>query len=385
MIKICYVTTISTTLNAFVLESAKYIHENTGWDISFVCSDNEDFRKKLPDYIHFYPIKMERGISFGGGKAFISLLNLFRKQKFDLVQYSTPNAACYASLAAKIAGIPVRLYCQWGIAYVGFDGIKRKIFKAIEKNICSCSTMIEPDSNSNLKFSISEGLYPPSKAKVIWNGSASGVNLLKFNISKKSEYRKKIRQELNIPSEAFVYGFIGRINRDKGINELFCAMKNILSKNIDAYLILVGNPEITKNVDTNLYDWAQNNPHVVFCGYTTVVEQYVAAMDCYVLPSYREGFGLAVVEAEAMGVPVIVTDIPGPIDAMVDGKSGMVVPKKNIAELESAMHSFFTNPEICSQMGEYGCCYAKECFEQIKLFNHILSDRKDLLSNMLVK
>lgn len=380
MIKVCYVTTISATLNAFVLESAKYIHENTGWDITFVCSDNEEFRKKLPDYIHYFPIKMERGVSLGGVKALFSLIKLFRKQKFDLVQYSTPNAACYASLAAKIVGIPVRLYCQWGIAYVGFEGFKRKVFKTIEKIVCRCSTMIEPDSNSNLNFSISEGLYPASKGRVIWNGSASGVNLQKFDISKKDEYRKNIRKKLGIPSDIFVYGFIGRINRDKGINELFSAMKSILSKNINVYLILVGNPEITKYVDNDLYEWAQKDPHVIFCGYTSVVEQYVAAMDCYVLPSYREGFGLAVVEAEAMGVPVVVTDIPGPIDAMVDEQSGLIVPKKNVDSLESAMLRLYIHPEMRMQMGEFGCRYAKENFEQKQLFDCILSDRKKLLS-----
>lgn len=379
MKKICFVTTISLTLKCFVLEFAKYMHEHENWDITFICNSDSEFEKILPDYIHFIPVEMERGISLDGIKALFALIKIFRKQKFDLVQYSTPNAACYASLAAKIARIPVRLYCQWGIAYVGFEGFKRKVFKAIEKIVCRCSTTIEPDSNSNLNFSISEGLYPASKGRVIWNGSASGVNLQKFDISKKDEYRENIREKLNIPSNAFVYGFIGRINRDKGINELFSAMKSILSKNINVYLILVGNPEITKDVDVGLYEWAQKEPHVIFCGFTNVVEQYVAAMDCYVLPSYREGFGLAVVEAEAMGVPVIVTNIPGPIDAMVDEQSGLVVPKKNIDGLESAMLRLYVHPELRVQMGEYGYLLARDSFEQKQLFKHILEDRKNLL------
>ena len=363
MKKICFVTTISLTLKCFVLELAKYMHEKENLDITFICNPNPEFAKSLPNYIHFIPVEMERGISLGGIKAFLSLIKIFRKQKFDLVQYSTPNAACYASLAAKIVGIPVRLYCQWGIAYVGFDGFKRKIFKAIEKFVCSCSTVIEPDSNSNLKFSISEGLYLSSKAKVI--------------------YRKEVRSKLKIPDDAFVYGFVGRINRDKGINELFTAMRNIIAYNEKAYLILVGNPELSEGVDESLYAWAKKENRVIFCGFTNVVEQYVAAMDCYVLPSYREGFGLAVVEAEAMGVPVVVTNIPGPIDAMECGKSGLVVEKKNSAALEDSLLALLAQPDLCEKFGLFGARLAKDKFEQVTLFLKILEDRMKLLKDYI--
>lgn len=113
-----------------------------------------------------------------------------------MVQYSTPNASLYAALAAKLAGVPVRLYCQWGMAYVGFHGIKRVIFKRIEKLVCTLSTWVEPDSFGNLKFSHAEGLYPENKGSVIWNGSASGVNLNKFDNSQKPVWRAEIRENM---------------------------------------------------------------------------------------------------------------------------------------------------------------------------------------------
>ena len=379
--KICFVTTVSITLKSFVLELAKYLHANGNFDITFICNPDPVFADSLPDYIRFIPVSMERGISLGGIGAMLKMVKIFRREKFNLVQYSTPNASFYASLAAWLAKIPVRLYCQWGMAYVGFQGLKRKIFKAIEKTVCGLSTWVEPDSHGNLEFSHAEGLYPESKGSVNWNGSASGVDLGKFDISGRQEWRAGKRAEYHIPEDAFVYGFIGRITGDKGINELFTAFRDLLARRPNAYLMMVGNPEKSDSVDSALYEWAQNEPHVLFCGYTNVVEQYLAAMDVYVLPSYREGFGSAVIEAEAMGVPVIVTDIPGPTNAMLRNETGLVVPKKDATALQNAMETVLTSPELCRQFAEAGYRFASENFEQKVLFGYILEDRKRLLGD----
>lgn len=118
MKKICYVTTISMTLKAFVLDIAKYLHENGNYDISFICNYDKDFADSLPKYIHYYPVSMERGISIGGLKAMLEIKKILKREKFDIVQYSTPNASCYTALASAVEHVPVRLYCQWGIAYV---------------------------------------------------------------------------------------------------------------------------------------------------------------------------------------------------------------------------------------------------------------------------
>ena len=158
--KICFITTISGTLRSFVVSTAEYLHQEAGYDITFICDNDETFAASLPSYAHYVPISMKRGISFGGIGAMLKMAKVFRREKFDMVQYSTPNASLYAALASKLAGVPVRLYCQWGMAYVGFHGIKRAVFKSIEKLVCRLSTWIEPDSFGNLKFSHSEGLYP---------------------------------------------------------------------------------------------------------------------------------------------------------------------------------------------------------------------------------
>lgn len=377
MKKICYITTVSMTLDAFILESAKFIHNNTDWDITFVCNEDFEFSNKLPQYIHFHSIPMKRGVSIGGIIALCKMYFFFRKEKFDLIQYSTPNASLYAAVAGKLARIPVRLYCQWGLAYIGFSGKKRDLFKKIEKIVCRMSTWIEPDSYSNLHFSHKEGLYAENIGSVVWNGSACGVNLSKFNFAKKDEYRKQIRSKYNIPDDAYVFGFVGRITRDKGVNELFEAIKRIDQNNV--FLLMVGYEEVDETVDKELYRWSKTSERIIYTGFTRVVEQYMAAMDCYVLPSYREGFGMSVVEAEAMGVPVIITNIPGPIDGMVNGVTGIVVEKGSPEQLYDAMQDMITSTEKGKTFGASAMKFAMGHFEQKKLFEKIVDDRKRLL------
>lgn len=379
MKKICYVTTVSSTLHSFVLGCMEYLLQNTDWEITVICDEDPKIREWLPEKVRYIPVSMKRGISVGGIGAMLKMAKIFRKEKFDLVQYSTPNASLYASMAAKLAGVPVRLYCQWGIAYVGFQGMKRKVFKTVEKLVCAMSTWIEPDSFGNLHFSRNEKLYSEKKSSVIWNGSASGVNLGKFDISQKAVWRQSIRQKYGIEEDAFVYGFVGRITRDKGNNELFAAYRKLLEKNPTSYLLLVGRLEKTETLDPELFAWAQNEPHVVFCEYTNVVEQYLSAMDVYILPSYREGFGSAVVEAEAMGVPVIVTDIPGPTDAMEENVTGLIAKKADIDSLYEAMLRMRNEDAMRNRFAAAGQNLAEQKFEQSQLFEHILKDRKRLL------
>lgn len=379
MYKICFVTTVSLTLKSFVLDLAKTMHNTGDFDIYFVCDYDSDFEKMLPEYIHYKPISMKRGVSFDGLNAIREMIKFFKKEKFDLVQYSTPNASCYASIAAKMAGVPCRLYCQWGIAYVGFNGIKRALFKQIEKMVCRFSTKIEPDSFGNLRFSHTEGLYKADKSCVIWNGSASGVSLSKFDISQKTKWRAEIREKYNIPSDATVYIFIGRITKDKGVNELFRASKVIIEKHSDVYLLLVGNVEKSESVDNYLYHWTQSEERVIYCGYSNEVEKYISASDIYLLPSYREGFGSAVVESEAMGVPVIVSDIPGPTDAMVDGKTGLLTPKADSEKLLEKMLFMYENNALREDYGRNGEAFARTSFEQSKLFEKIIADRCEMI------
>ncbi len=383
MKKICFITTIPATLRGFVIKTAEYLHNNTDWDISFICDYDEKFAKELPEYIHYLPVPMERGMSLSGIKAIFETRKIFKREKFDLIQYSTPNASFYASVGGWLAKVPVRLYCQWGMAYIGFYGIKRKIFKFIEKTVCYFSTHIEPDSPSNLNFAHSEGLYSKNKGSVIWNGSACGLNTEKFDYSKRDDYRNSIREQYNIPNNAFVFGFVGSITRDKGINELLAAFKSLCTDYQNVYLMIVGEPDKEESLNKELIDWSKNEANIIYTGKSRVVEQNDSAMDAFVLPSYREGFGMVVIEAEAMGTPVIVTDIPGPTDAMRDGETGIVVKKKDVTSLAAAMKFLLENPQITKQYGINAAKFAREKFEQKTFFKQHLQKRKELLKEQV--
>lgn len=387
MKKICFITTIPLTIEAFILKTAEYLHQHTDWEISFLCDDDPDFAKKVPEYIRYFPVPMKRGISPAGIGAMLQMKKIFREERFDLIQYSTPNASLYAAMAGKAARIPVRLYCQWGMVFVGFSGVKRRIFRGVEKYVCKSSTRIEPDSHRNMEFAIGEGLYPREKAAVIWNGSSRGVDTEKYDSSRKSVWREEIRTQYGIPEEAFVFGFAGRITSNKGINELLSAFREILSERgvnesgekALAYLMLVGSEEVDERIDRELYEWSRASEQVIYTGYTTSVEKYLAAMDCYVMPSYREGLCMSIVEAEVMGLPVIVTDIPGTVDAMDPGKTGVTVKKADAKDLASAMKAFLDREYDIDRFGKNAIDFAISHFEQQTLFRYILEDRKELL------
>lgn len=380
MKKICFITTISSTISSFILEFAKFMYENGNYDITFICNWDEKFSEDLPKYIHYIPIKMKRGISISGVSAMLKMRRIFKKEKFDLIQYSTPNAALYAALAGRLANVPVRLYCQWGLAYVGMTGIKRTVFKQIERLVCILSTWIEPDSNSNLKFAHAEKLYSKKKGSVIGSGSACGVKLEKFDIKLKNMYRDAIRNKYVISNDAFVFGFVGRITRDKGINELLQATKIFFGKYKNVYLINLGSEEGIETLEPKNYQWSIENKNVIYTGNVDNVEQYLAAMDCYILPSYREGFGMGIIEAEAMELPVIVTDIPGPIDAMRKDITGKVINIKDWKSLYNAMEEIYIMPECDrKKMGIEGRIFVEKNFEQKKLCHLMLQDRKKLL------
>ncbi len=334
MRKICFITTVSVTLKTFVLAQAEYFkQQHPDWEIYFICDMDENFAASLPEYINYIPIKMGRGISISGVSAVCSLIKIFGREKFDLIQYATPNAAFYASIAGKLTGVKNTLYCQWGIRYVGFSGIPRKIFKLIEKITCTASKYINAVSPKNKDFAVNEKLYSADKATVVGRGGTIGVDLANYDISLKQKNRKEIRADLGIADE-FVIGFVGRLSRDKGTAELLSAVKE-LEKSVPIKLLCIGVNEIGNEISEELINWAQSSDSVIFTGHKNNLEvvKYYSAMDVYVHPSYREGFGMVLQEAGAMATPIITTDIPGASEVFENGISCMLVPPKDTEAL----------------------------------------------------
>lgn len=378
--RICFITTLPVTLKAFVLPQAKYLFQN-GWDVTLICSEDRDFFKDLPHGLRYIPMPFKRGIDpFGIPKAILKLYRVFKRERFDLVQYSTPNAAVYAGTAAWLAGVPVRLYAQWGIRYVGFTGLARGFFKQLERWCCRCSTIIEPDSAGNLDFSIKERLYHRDKGRVIWNGSACGVNLKSFDISQKDAWRSVYREKLGCDYHHLVIGFVGSIRRDKGCNELIAACRSFFCDVPVARLLLVGDKNFYTTIDKDLRDWIESSEQVIYVPPNDQIPQYIACMDIFTLPSYREGFGMVIIEAASMGVPVVASNVPGPIDAVRHEETGLVVPVRNAGALAAALQILLRDPTKRKVYGGAAAAFARDNFEQKEFLRYVLADKERLLA-----
>lgn len=381
-VKLCVVTTVSLTLRIFLLKQLVYLSQN-GFDVTVVCAYDSIFVLDCPPELKYIPVHMTRKI--GGWSTLAGwwkLYWLFKREKFRMIQYSTPKAALISSLAGLLASIPVRLYCQWGIYYVGVNGLAKKVFKLIEKLTCFCSTDISPDSNGNLEFAIVEGLYPRKKGNVIYNGSANGVNLNKFDITKKIIWRNNIRAEFSFNERNFVYGFVGRITKDKGINELINVFQRLAQNDSGIFLILIGMEEEKHELNSTVIEAIHHHPQIITLGWKANIQEYTAAMDVMVLPSYREGFGVVAIEAQALGVPVITTDIPGPRDAILNGKTGILIPTADEESLMKAMHKLKNDQDLRKTMGDKGILFIRENFEQGIFWEKVLEHRMSLLTRM---
>ena len=358
MKKICYVATIPGTIESFFIPQLRYLSEN-GYSVTVVCAYSDSLQIQLGGKVIFHSIDIPRGISFAGSvKAIQELTAFFKLEQFDLIQYSTPNAAFYASIAAKAVGCKVRNYHLMGLRYLGASGMGRAILKTIEKIACAKSTSIECVSKSNMELGIREGLFPREKVTVVWNGSTGGVDLAKFDYARRDQWRGEIRGELGYSDKDFVYGFVGRITRDKGINELLEAYFRL---NSDAKLLLVGEIEDEQTLNQELFEKAKKDSNIVIHNAVSDIERYYAAIDVLILPSYREGFGNVVIEAGAVGTPAIVSHIPGPIDTIDPGVTALTVPAKGAKALADAMGGI--RQEDYVNMGRSAARFAKEKFD----------------------
>lgn len=374
MKKICYITTIPGTLGFFT-KQINYLIQHE-YEVVIISSYSDSANQGFLESVRYIPVEIPRGISFGGSfKAIHNLRSVFEREQFDLIQYSTPNAAFYASIAAKSIGCKVRNYHLMGMRYLGVSGIGRMVLKAFEKIACRNSTSIECVSQSNMEMGIKEGLFSKEKVTVVWNGSTGGVDLKRFDYKKRQQWRKEVREELGLSDDDFVYGFVGRITRDKGINEL---LEAYFSLDTDAKLFLIGRMEGEKSLNPELLEKARHCSNIVFHNAVKDIERYYAAIDVLLLPSYREGFGNVVIEAGSVGTPAIVTDIPGPIDTVEVGKTALVVQVKSVDALAEAMKRIRKLDYIA--MGQNAAQFAKENFDSEVLCEKILERKSSLLA-----
>ncbi len=376
--KMCCITTIASTTEVFVVEAMKRFVDE-GYDVTLACTMSESFKKKYSDKFKCVNITMQRGVSIKDClKMPFVFYNFFRREKFDYVQYATPNASLYASVGAWLAGVPRRVYCQWGIRYVGSQGIMRKILKVLEHLTCSLSTHIRPASQKNLEFAVKEGLYKKTKAGIIGNGGTIGVDMSKFDISKKDKYREDVLELFPTLKNKIVFVFVGRPNDDKGCRELIEAFTKLSNERDDVRLMMICDeddetPDYIKSVE--------GREDIVFTGYTKEVYKYISAADVHVHPSYREGFSMVIQETMAMGLPVVTTDIPGPSEVIDNGVTGLLVEAQNAESLYNGMKTMIVDTAKMKVMGMAGRKRCEEIFNRERMLRLTYEDRISIMNN----
>lgn len=303
-----------------------------GYDMVAVTSPGPELDKlRDEDGFHCVAVPMERHISIVSDlKSLIKMIWVFHKEKPQVVHSMTPKAGMICMVAAWLTRVPVRIHTFTGLVWPTATGLKRKILMMTDWLTCSCATHVIPEGQGVLN-DLRNGGITKKPMKVLGYGNVRGVDMDRFSST---------RFESTSDPSLFTFVFVGRIVGDKGINELVEAFVKLHDKHKNARLVLVGNYEHdldpVKDVTRKLID---NNDAINACGAKygdDLLQMYVDA-DCFVMPSYREGFPNTVLEAGAMGLPSIVTNINGSREIIENEKNGLIVPSKDSKALYNAM------------------------------------------------
>lgn len=308
-------------------------------------------------------IAIEREISpLKDLKTLWSIIKIFRKVKPDIINLGTPKVSLLGMIAGYMTGVDKRFYTCRGFRFEHEEGSKRKILIAMEKITSALSHKVICISNSVLELGLANTVFKRSKTVVINKGSSNGVNLNLFNPENNAYLATKSQLiEKYDLSQSFVFGFLGRIVDRKGINELYTVFDKIYQTNPKAKLFIVGPFEMTQIADKGLVQKIDAHPGII--NYGRVLQEEAPAlimvMDVFVLPAWWEGFGNVLVQAAAMGIPVISTTGTGTIDAVSDGYNGLLIPVKDEERLEVAMRTLMTDHSLCQEFGKNGVLWAR--------------------------
>ncbi len=312
--------------------------------IEEVPSDHTLKQASIREGIRVIPIELTRKITpFKDLNSVWQLYKVLKKEKPFIVHSHTPKAGTIGMLAAYLAKVPHRLHTIAGMPLLEATGAKRLLLDLVEKITYKCATHIYPNSFGLKDIIIQNGYTTKSKVKVLGNGSSNGIDTEQFDpgIYSASE-NQKLRESLGIKDSDVVYIFVGRLVKDKGINELIEVFEKLNKKCPETKLILVGPYE--NDLDPLLpktEEIIHNHPNIIFIGWRNDVRPYFAISDVLTFPSYREGFPNVVMQSGAMGLPSIVTDINGCNEIVIDNKNGIIVPPKDVEKLYEAMERIY--------------------------------------------
>lgn len=389
MKKLIRITTVPLSLKVLLKGQLRFMASN-GFDVKGVSSEGEELREVHENEgIAVEAITMSRKITpFQDLKSLWEMWNFLRKEKSQIVHTHTPKAGIIGMLAARLAGVPHRLHTVAGLPLMEATGTKRKILNFVEKLTYSSATRVYPNSKGLYDFILQNNFTQSNKLKIIANGSSNGIDTAFFSPDQVTEIeRVTLREKLNIQPDDFVFVFVGRIVSDKGINELIKAFSELQAAENNEpagiKLLLVGglendldplNPETLAEIN--------QNKDIISVGFQQDVRSFFAIADALVFPSYREGFPNVVMQAGAMGLPSIVSDINGCNEIIIEGENGLIIPSKNVEKLKEKMLTLAKDKNLYTKLKGNSRRMIENRYEQSVVWNALLEEYEGLLQSV---
>ena len=363
--RLLHVTTVPMTL-CFVAGHVAHA-KRRGFEVHVLSSPGaalDEFARDLQVEAHGVP--MPRRITpLADLAALWRIVRVMRRVRPTIVDAHTPKGGLLAMMAAALCRVPVRIYHQHGLPLVTATGLRRRILRWSERTTCRLAHQVICISASLREVLIAEGLCPAEKIKVLEHGSIDGVEAdQKFNPARVSaDSAERVRARYGIPADALVLGFVGRIVRDKGLIELVQAWRVLREEWPSLHLLAAGPFESQDPIPADVDALLRRDPRVHLAGMVRDMPALYRSLDLLVLPTYREGFGAALLEASAMELPVIATRVAGCVDAVRDGETGLLVPVRDVEALTAAIRVYLGDPELRRRHGASGRARALRDFE----------------------
>jgi len=381
MHKLIRITTVPISLKVLLRGQLSFMN-NKGFEVIGVSSAGEELRDvQVSEKISIREVNMTRTISPLAD--LISLWRFYRLCKMEkpiIVHSHTPKAGIIGMLGARLAGVPIRLHTVAGMPLMEAKGVKRKILDWVEKITYSSASKVYPNSVGLYDFILQFGYTSKEKLKVIGNGSSNGIDTSFFSREKMLDSKiQSLREALGIKEVDFVFIFVGRLVSDKGINELVSAFTKLNRSNIK--LLLVGSLETELDpLDDDVQKIIASDPQIIKVGFQKDVRPYFAMSHALVFPSYREGFPNVVMQAGAMGLPAIVSNINGCNEIIIEGKNGSIIPVKNVDVIYSTLLKFIDNIDYYNSLRINARQMITERYEQSIVWEGLLEEYEQLLS-----
>ncbi|MFV0149462.1 glycosyltransferase family 4 protein [Empedobacter falsenii] len=413
-IKLIRITTIPLSLKVLLRGQLKFMSNH--FEVVGVSSNGKELEEvKNEEGIAVVPIEMSRQITpIQDIKSLWNTYQFLKKEKPSIVHTHTPKAGIVGMLAAKLAGVPIRLHTVAGLPLMEATGTKRKVLDVVEKLTYSSATKVYPNSKGLYDFILQNKYTSADKLKVIGEGSSNGIDTSFFSCEQiPSETQSQLKKDLNIQTDDFVFVFVGRLVGDKGINELVAAFKELETRNQESSTLvsnpqsLVSNPKslvpspqspvhskvpklllvgpLETELDplkTETLKEIENNVNIISVGFQKDVRPYFAISNALVFPSYREGFPNVVMQAGAMELPSIVSDINGCNEIIVEGKNGTIIPVKNVEALQQAMKKMILDKLFYEQLQKNARPMIQSRYEQSVVWSALLEEYNSLISKL---